>query len=44
MMKDKVKCPNCGKETMPKIWNGFNPPICPECGHQGENIKIDYRF
>jgi len=42
--KEKVRCPKCGKLTMPKVWSGFNPPVCDNCGYQGENIKVEYRI
>ena len=44
MIKDKEKCPKCGKETMPKVWNGFNPPICDNCGYKAKNIEVEYEF
>ena len=38
----KAKCPKCGKEGLPKIWHGFDRPICSECGYQAEKPKIEY--
>jgi ribosomal protein L37AE/L43A len=41
-MKTKSKCPNCGKETLEKIWNGINPEKCSNCGHQTKTMEIIY--
>lgn len=42
MYKDKTKCPNCGEETIPKLWMGYNPPVCEECGKPAwTNPKIE---
>ena len=44
MYDDKQPCPRCGKKTMPKHWCGMNPPICSNCGYQGENTKVEYKI
>lgn len=44
LKEEKVPCPRCGKKTMPAVWLGLNPPVCPNCGYQGENVKIDYKI
>ena len=36
----KVKCPECGKEGLPKVWAGYYPPHCDECGHQAKKTEI----
>lgn len=41
-MITKNKCPKCGKETMPKIWFGIEPPICPCCGYKAPKPKVIY--
>ena len=41
---DKQPCPRCGKNTMPKVWLGLNPPICSNCGYQGKNQKIECKI
>lgn len=40
--EDKQPCPKCGEKTMPKIWNGFYPPICDKCGFQAKQIEVKY--
>jgi endogenous inhibitor of DNA gyrase (YacG/DUF329 family) len=42
MFDDKVNCPDCGEKGLPKIWNGFYPPVCDKCGGQAETVKVSY--
>ena len=41
MYKERdVKCPECGKEGLPRLWLGIDPPICNQCGYQAKKPKI----
>lgn len=41
MNKDKKeKCPECGEETLERLWMGYDPQRCSGCGYQPEKTKL----